>query len=90
MNNRVQQRFDRSIREARAAIQRRKDLDWAESQAYAEERRRNAPLAPAKPTRATKRVSEADKLRAYDAEQNVGTRPEEPTISAKGDSNVLL
>ena len=67
MNNRTQQRLDRSIRDAVAAVRRRADLDHAEQQAYAEDRER-AQTVTTKPKRpAPARLSEADKLRAYGA-----------------------
>ena len=67
MNNRAQQRFDRSIRQAIAVTKRATDMVHAISQAYAEEARRNAPPAPEKIRRKSNRVSQADQLRAYDA-----------------------
>ena len=67
MNNRTQQRFDRSIREAIAITKRATDMLHAIQQAYAEEARRNTPLAPEKIRRKSNRVSQADQLRAYDA-----------------------
>lgn len=72
MNNRVQQRFDRSIREAVEATRRARNLRHAEQQAHAEEAGRNAPRVAPKPKPPTRRLSQADQLRAYEAAPKCG------------------
>lgn len=74
MNNRTQQRFDRSVRDALAVTRRLADLRHAEQQAYAEDAARGRPDMSARecntPTicvKRAKRLSQADQLRAYEA-----------------------
>lgn len=81
MNNRVQQRFDRGVREALAHTKRLADVRHAEGQAYAEDAVRAAPLPAERSPRRVVRLSEADKLRAYDA----GVR--HPMIGEEGADN---
>lgn len=64
MNNRTQQRFDRSIRDAVQVVQAAKDQRHAAQQAHAAE---SARPSPATRTARVARLSEADKLHAYDA-----------------------